>query len=65
VLAGVRSAKGMASFADKLKPEDTAVLRSYLIAQANELKKRQPPTPPPAPVQPADAHAGLGADNKK
>ncbi len=65
VLGGVRSARGMASFADKLKAPDTAALRSYLIAQANELKKRQPATPPPPAVQPADAHEGLGAGNSK
>jgi quinohemoprotein ethanol dehydrogenase len=38
VLQGVRSANGMASFADELSGDDTAAIRAYLIARANELK---------------------------
>lgn len=45
VLKGVRSTKGMASFAGALKPQDTAAIRAYLIARANELKKAPPPVP--------------------
>jgi hypothetical protein len=38
VLDGVRSDKGMVSFAQALTREDTIALRAYLTAQANELK---------------------------
>jgi mono/diheme cytochrome c family protein len=38
VLQGVRSDKGMVSFAQALTQEHTAALRAYLTAQANELK---------------------------
>ena len=38
VLEGVRSDKGMVSFARALTPEDTVALRAYLTAQANEFK---------------------------
>jgi quinohemoprotein ethanol dehydrogenase len=38
VLDGVRSAKGMVSFAQALTREDTVALRAYLTGQANELK---------------------------
>jgi len=46
VLGGVRSDKGMASFADKLQPVDTAAIRAYLIARAHEQLKAMPPQPP-------------------
>jgi quinohemoprotein ethanol dehydrogenase len=49
VLKGVRSEKGMASFANALKPEDTVALRAYLTDRANELKNAPPPGGPPAP----------------
>ncbi len=42
VLNGVLSAKGMASFAKVLKPEDTQALRAFMIARATELKKNPP-----------------------
>ena len=38
VLQGVLQEKGMASFADSLKAEDTQALRAYLIKRANDLK---------------------------
>jgi hypothetical protein len=38
VLQGARSANGMAAFADELTNDDTAAIRDYLIARANELK---------------------------
>ena len=47
VLQGVRSEKGMASFAGALKPEDTVAIREFLIARANELKNALPPASPP------------------
>jgi quinohemoprotein ethanol dehydrogenase len=36
VLRGKYQAKGMASFADILKPEDAEAIHAYLIARANE-----------------------------
>jgi len=42
VLLGGRADKGMGSFANELKPEDTAAIREYLISQANVLKARGP-----------------------
>ena len=45
VLAGVRAEKGMASFADKLQPEDTAAIRAYLISRAHEQMQALPPVP--------------------
>jgi len=42
VLKGVLAERGMASFADSLKPEDTQALRAYLVARANELKNAPP-----------------------
>jgi mono/diheme cytochrome c family protein len=38
VLQGARADNGMASFADALAAEDTAAIRAYLIARANEVK---------------------------
>ena len=53
VLKGVLSERGMASFAEALQPADTAALRAYIIARANELKKNPPPNPlGPPPAQP-------------
>ena len=46
VLQGARSAKGMASFADRLKPGDSAAIRAYLISRAHEQMQAQPPAPP-------------------
>ena len=53
VLKGVLSAKGMASFASALKPEDTQAIRAYIISRANEIKKM----PPPPGFGPAPPHA--------
>ena len=36
VLGGLYKDKGMASFADILKPEDAEAIHDYLIARANE-----------------------------
>jgi mono/diheme cytochrome c family protein len=47
VLKGALSEKGMASFADTLKPADTQAIRAYIIARANELKNAPPLGPPP------------------
>jgi mono/diheme cytochrome c family protein len=38
VLEGTRAENGMASFAEALTEEDSAAIRAYLIARANELK---------------------------
>lgn len=58
VMQGARSSNGMASFADKLQPEDAAEIRSYLIARANEQAKATPPPTPPADVE-EDIHEEL------
>jgi len=54
VLQGVRAQRGMASFAEALKPADTKAIRAYIIARANDIK--QHPVPgfggPPPPSQP-------------
>jgi alcohol dehydrogenase (cytochrome c)/quinohemoprotein ethanol dehydrogenase len=47
VLKGVLAEKGMASFADALKPADTAAVRAFLVSRANELKNAPPPGAPP------------------
>jgi alcohol dehydrogenase (cytochrome c)/quinohemoprotein ethanol dehydrogenase len=54
VLQGARSARGMASFAAVLKPEDAVAVREYVISIANEAKAKAPP-PPPASA-PKQAH---------
>jgi alcohol dehydrogenase (cytochrome c)/quinohemoprotein ethanol dehydrogenase len=57
VLKGVLSEKGMASFADSLKPEDTQAIRAFIIERANELKKAPPMGPPGVAVsQPHQQH---------
>ena len=43
VLKGVLAERGMDSFASVLQPSDTAAIRAYIIARANELKKHPPP----------------------
>jgi alcohol dehydrogenase (cytochrome c)/quinohemoprotein ethanol dehydrogenase len=48
VLGGVRTEKGMGSFSQYLKPEDTAAIRQYLVSVATELKARAQPAPVPA-----------------
>jgi PQQ-dependent dehydrogenase, methanol/ethanol family len=45
VLGGVRQERGMVSFADRLTAEDTAAIRAYLIARANELLAEQQAAP--------------------
>jgi quinohemoprotein ethanol dehydrogenase len=52
VLQGQLSTRGMASFGDALKPEDTFRIRNFLIDAANKLKA----TPPPAAPAGADTH---------
>ena len=47
VLKGIRSSRGMASFASTLKPQDTEALRVYIIDRANETKKALAAAPPP------------------
>ena len=49
VLKGLLKDKGMASFAEVLKPADTALIRDFIIDQANQLKNNpQSFGPPPA-----------------
>ncbi|MGH8226420.1 MAG: PQQ-dependent dehydrogenase, methanol/ethanol family [Steroidobacteraceae bacterium] len=43
VLQGVRANNGMGSFAQQLKPADTAAVRAFLISRAIYLKKHGPP----------------------
>jgi mono/diheme cytochrome c family protein len=57
VLMGILAERGMASFAEALKAEDTQALRAFLVARANELKNAPslgPPgaAPPPRQQQP-------------
>jgi mono/diheme cytochrome c family protein len=52
VLKGVRSEKGMGSFASSLQPADTVALRAYLTSRANEVKNAPPPAPPGASPPP-------------
>lgn len=47
VLKGIKSTRGMASFASALKPEDTQALRAYIIDRANEAKKALAAAPAP------------------
>jgi mono/diheme cytochrome c family protein len=52
VLQGARADKGMGSFAQFLKPEDSLAIREYLVSRAIELKKTAPSVmPAPAPAQ--------------
>jgi quinohemoprotein ethanol dehydrogenase len=56
VLKGVLVDKGMASFAEVLKPADTALIRDFIIAQANQLKNHPQPGGPPAAVGAHEQH---------
>jgi quinohemoprotein ethanol dehydrogenase len=51
VLKGILSERGMASFAEALKPTDTEAIRAYIVSRANFLKKNpaldQFAAPPP------------------
>jgi PQQ-dependent dehydrogenase (methanol/ethanol family) len=53
VLKGLLKDKGMASFAEVLKPADTALIRDFIIDQANQLKNN----PQAATAAPAAAGA--------
>ena len=53
VLQGARVQRGMPNFAGKLTAEDSAAVREYIIARANEVKNNPPAqggfgAPPPA-----------------
>jgi alcohol dehydrogenase (cytochrome c)/quinohemoprotein ethanol dehydrogenase len=61
VLKGVLAERGMASFAEALKAEDTQAIRAFIVDRANELKKNPPPDPFGAPPPPRDAHTEPGA----
>jgi quinohemoprotein ethanol dehydrogenase len=57
VLQGVLSDKGMASFAEALKPADTELIRDFIIDQANQLKNNpQLQGPAPAAVGAHEEH---------
>ncbi len=69
VLYGQRVEKGMASFSDKLKEEESAAVRDYIVSRANERKNApapagfggpggppRAPAPLPAPVATPDIH---------
>ena len=56
VLKGLLKERGMASFAEVLKPADTALIRDFIIDQANELKKHPPPGAPPAAAGAHEQH---------
>jgi quinohemoprotein ethanol dehydrogenase len=46
VLGGVRQERGMVSFAERLQPAESAAIRAYLIAQANQQLAAQQAAPP-------------------
>jgi quinohemoprotein ethanol dehydrogenase len=57
VLKGALSEKGMASFAEVLKPADTQLIRDFIIDQANQLKNNpQAAAPPPAAAGAHEQH---------
>ncbi len=58
VLNGARVQRGMANYSDRLTPDDSAAIREFIIARANEVKNA-----PPAPAfgAPPAAAAGGGA----
>jgi quinohemoprotein ethanol dehydrogenase len=57
VLKGLLKEKGMASFAEVLKPADTALIRDFIIDQANQLKNNpQAAGPPPAAAGAHEQH---------
>jgi len=60
VLKGILSEKGMASFAQALKPEDTSALRAFIIARANELKKAPKPLQAGGRPPPSQPHQEIG-----
>ena len=70
VLQGQRVDRGMANFSDKLKPEDSAAVLSYIVSRAHE-RKNAPAAPaagpggfggpPPAPPPPRDIHEEAAA----
>ncbi|MEY4642331.1 MAG: alcohol dehydrogenase [Pseudomonadota bacterium] len=57
VLNGARVARGMANFADKLSADDSAAVREYIIARANDVKNN-PPAPGGFGAPPAAAAGG-------
>jgi quinohemoprotein ethanol dehydrogenase len=56
VLKGLLKEKGMASFAEVLKPTDTALIRDFIINQANQLKSNPQPAAPPASAGAHEQH---------
>jgi quinohemoprotein ethanol dehydrogenase len=57
VLKGALKDKGMASFAEVLKPADTTLIRDFIIDQANQLKNNpQAAGPPPAAAGAHEQH---------
>lgn len=45
VLEGARVERGMADFSDRMTPADSAAVREYIIARANEVKANPPRAP--------------------
>ncbi|HTY92837.1 MAG TPA: PQQ-dependent dehydrogenase, methanol/ethanol family [Steroidobacteraceae bacterium] len=56
VLKGLLAARGMASFAEALQPADSALIRAFIIDQANQLKNNPQPGAPPAAVGAHEQH---------
>jgi len=54
VLEGVRSQRGMVSFADRIGAEDTAAIRAYLTSRAIEQLAAQQAPPPVEAVEPPE-----------
>ena len=60
VLKGILAERGMASFAEALKPDDTKEIRAYIVARANELKNAPPPVGPGGPPPTSQPHQDIG-----
>jgi alcohol dehydrogenase (cytochrome c)/quinohemoprotein ethanol dehydrogenase len=56
VLKGARADKGMGSFGNDLKPDDTVAIREYLISRANALKAGGPAAMGPMAPQQQTGH---------
>ena len=71
VLQGQRVDKGMANFSDRLKPEDAAAVREYVVSRAIE-RKNSPPPPAgfgrfggPPPPRNQDIHQQAAGGNNR
>jgi mono/diheme cytochrome c family protein len=61
VLKGVKLERGMGNFSDRLSAADSAAVREFIIARANEVKRNPPPAGRGAAGAAAAPAAGAGA----